>query len=70
MRTTITGSLSGLAFLVSQIITLPADAFTWGRVVAICVCAICLVLLGVFSRDQGARVVAATVDSDAPPVTK
>lgn len=47
---TIAGGASGIAFLLSQVLFLPAESLTWPRVVVICVCAAALAALGYFSR--------------------
>lgn len=65
---TIAGGASGLAFLISQVLFMPADALTWPRVVAVCVCAVSLAALGYFSRAIHPPASEPAAGPPAPPV--
>ena len=51
---TIAGGAGGLAFVLSQLLFMPAEMLTWQRVaavVAVCVVGACIAAVGYFSRS-------------------
>ncbi len=75
MRTSLAGVLSALAFLASQLLTIPAESLTWQRALALIACVGSLAALGIFARDQAVSVAERAPPlpppaNDVPPVVK